>query len=190
MTAAGHARTRAPSLVEWVRTSAAALVAAATAFACLWHCRRVGARARALGRPLVRNPSNVEIGDDVIIDSRPARVELASHRKGRLIIGHDVRIGPGSRLTAVRYVEIGDRVRIGAGCTVSDEQPSTAPDESTGIWIGDSVTMGDHVVVSPGTVIGAGAVVAAGSAVSGRIPAGAIVKGGPASAPGSGASVA
>jgi acetyltransferase-like isoleucine patch superfamily enzyme len=132
----------------------------------------------------------VEIGDDVIIDSRPARVELASHRRGRLIIGHNVSIGPGSRLTAARYVEIGDRVRIGAGCVVSDEEPSTAPGESAGIWIGDSVTMGDRVVVSPGTVIGAGAVVAAGSAVSGKIPAGAVVKSGAPGSPGSGVSVA
>jgi acetyltransferase-like isoleucine patch superfamily enzyme len=154
----------------------AALVGAATAFACLWRCRRVGARPRALGRPLLRNASNVEIGDDVLIDSRPARVELASHRSGRLIIGHGVRIGPGSRLMAARYVEIGDGVRIGASCVVSDEEPPTVAPDGAGIWIGDAVTIGDHVVVSTGTVIGAGAVVAAGATVSGRIPPGAFVE--------------
>ncbi len=176
--ASGHARGLALRLVQRLKELVAALVGAATAYAYLWPCRRVGARARMLGRPLLRNAANVEIGDDVLIVSRPARVELAVHRKGRLIIGHRVQIGAGSRLTAVRCVEIGDGVHIGRGCLVSDEQQGTDGEASAGIWIGDDVTLGDGVIVGPGTVIGAGAVIAAGTVVSGRIPPRAFVEGG------------
>lgn len=153
-----------------------ALLALAAAYRHLWACRRVGPRARTLGRPLVRHPASIEIGDDALIDSRAGRVELASEPGARLVIGNAVRIGPGSRLAATRYVEIGDRARIGARCVVSD---AGGPDgdalEGPAIWIGDDVTLGDGVQVLPGTVIGAGARVLAGAVVSGRIPAGAIV---------------
>ena len=150
------------------------LVATLSAYAYLWTCRRVGARARTLGRPSVVNGANVEIGDDVILDSRSGRVELAAARRGRLAIGHGVRVGPSTRILASRYVEIGDRTRIGAGCLVSDHDTGDLRDGAE-IWIGDGVTIGDGVRVLPGTVIGAGAVVASGAVVSGRIPAGALV---------------
>lgn len=157
--------------------TAAGLVAAVTASLCLWRCRRVGLRARALGRPLVDNAANVEIGDDVLIDSRAGHVRLASVGRGRLVVGDSVRIGPSTRIVASRYVEIGDRTRIGAGCVISDAEdvPDSRDPE---IWIGDGVTLGDGVRVLPGTVIGAGVVVAAGTVVSGRIPPGALVTSG------------
>lgn len=152
-----------------LRLTLEALVATVAAFAYLWACRRVGARARALGRPLLRNPGRIEIGEDVLIDSRPAQVELSAEGNGRLILGHGVRIGPGARLRAARYVEIGDRVRVGAGCVVSDETSRAAADEGA-IWIGDAVVLGDGVTVAPGTVIGAGSVVAPGCHVAGKVP--------------------
>jgi acetyltransferase-like isoleucine patch superfamily enzyme len=153
---------------------AAGVVAALSAYAYLWTCRRVGARARTLGRPAVANGANVELGDDVVLDSRAGRIELAAGRRGRLAIGHRVRVGPSTRILAAHYVEIGDGTRIGAGCLVSDageEEPGAGSE----IWIGDGVTLGDGVRVLPGTVIGAGATVAPGAVVSGRIPAGAQV---------------
>ncbi len=154
--------------------NAAGLMAAVAAYLFLWRCRRVGARARALGRPLVANPGNVEIGDDVLIDSRAGAVHLVSVGRGRLVIGHGVRIGPATRIAASRYVEIGDRTRVGARCVVSDAEGAARGDEPE-IWIGDGVTLGDDVRVLSGTVIGAGVVVASGSVVSGRIPSGALV---------------
>lgn len=154
------------------RASSAGLLAAVTAYAYLWPCRRVGARARTLGRPLLRNAAAIEIGADALIDSRAGRVELTCRGRGRLVVGHGVRIGPSTRITASYLVEIGDGTRIGAGCVVSDEGDPGDIDE---IWIGDGVTLGDGVRVMPGTVIGAGAVVSAGSVVSGRIPAGTLV---------------
>ncbi len=155
--------------------AAAGVVAALIAYAYLWRCRRVGARARTLGRPLLGCPGNVELGADVLIDSRAAQVELVCHGRGRLVLGHGVRVGPGTRLHAARYVEIGDRTRVGAGCTVSDADGAA----EAAIWIGDDVTLGDGARVLPGTVIGAGAVVEPGSVVRGRIPPGAVVAGDP-----------
>jgi acetyltransferase-like isoleucine patch superfamily enzyme len=149
------------------------VVAALSAYAYLWTCRRVGARARTFGRPSVVNGGNVELGDDVVLDSREGRIELAAGRRGRLAIGHGVRVGPSTRILAARYVEVGDGSRIGANCVVSDAGPD-AP-EGSDVWIGDGVTLGDGVRVLPGTVIGAGASVAPGTVVSGRIPAGAHV---------------
>ena len=160
--------------MQEMRDDAAGLMAAVTACLCLWRCRRVGARARALGRPLVTNPANVEIGDDLFIDSRAGHVQLVSVGRGRLVIGNAVRIKPSTRIVASRYVEIGDRTRIGAGCVVSDADGAPEGEEPE-IWIGDGVTLGDGVRVLPGTMIGAGVVVAAGSVVSGRIPPGALV---------------
>jgi acetyltransferase-like isoleucine patch superfamily enzyme len=153
------------------------VVAALTAYAYLWRCRRVGARARTLGRPLLANPGNLELGADVLIDSRDGQVVLACLGRGRLVVGDGARIGPSTRIETVRYVEIGDRTRIGAGCVICDAGAAGEPDAE--IWIGDDVTIGDGVRVLPGTVIGAGAVVAAGSVVRGRIPPGAAVAGDP-----------
>ncbi len=154
------------------------VVAALTAYAYLWRCRRVGARARTLGRPLLANPGNVELGADVLIDSREGPVALVCRGRGRLVVGDGAQIGPSTRIEAVRYVEIGDRTRLGAGCLVSDAGGAAGePDQE--IWIGDDVILGDGVRVLPGTVIGAGAVVAAGSVVRGRIPPGAAVAGDP-----------
>ncbi len=155
--------------------AAAGVVAALTAYAYLWRCRRVGARARTLGRPLLGCPGNVELGADVLIDSRAGQVELACSGRGRIVLGDGVRVGPSTRIRAARYVEIGDRTRIGAGCTVSDAEGGA----EAAIWIGDDVTLGDGVRVLPGTVIGAGAVAEAGSVVRGRIPPGAVVSGDP-----------
>ena len=147
------------------------VVAALSAYAYLWTCRRVGARARTFGRPTLVNGGNVELGEDVVLDSRGGRIELAAGRRGRLAIGDGVRIGPSTRILAARYVEIGDRTRIGAACLVSDAEGN----DGSEIWIGDGVTLGDGVRVLPGTVIGAGAVVAPGVVLGGRIPAGAQV---------------
>lgn len=183
--AGGHAAGPPQRLRESIRR----FLEAVAAFAYLWTCRRVGARARTLGRPLVRNAGRIEIGADVLIESWPARVELAAEGQGRLIIGHGVRIGPGSRVTASRYVEIGDRVSLGANCVVSDEVARSASDEVARIWIGDAVTIGDDVTVAPGTVIGAGAVIAARCTVSGAVPPYAIL-GGAVTAAGGAAEVA
>lgn len=164
----------APSRGDAVRRVLAgrvsSLLAGAAARAWLSACRRLGARPRALGRPLVRNGANVEIGDDVSIDSRGRPVELATVGAGRLVLGNGVALGPGCRLTATRYVELGDDVSVGAGCLVSDDAPGDATAEDAGIWIGDGVTLGEGVRVAAGTVIGVGAVVEAGAVVAGIIP--------------------
>jgi acetyltransferase-like isoleucine patch superfamily enzyme len=150
--------------------AAAGVVAALTAYAWLWRCRRVGARARTLGRPRLSNPANVELGADVVIDSRAGPAALLCRGRGRIVVGDAARIGPSTRIEASRYVEIGDRAHLGTGCVVADGEGGGEE-----IWIGDDVTLGDGVRVEPGTEIGAGAVIAPGTVVRGRIPAGARV---------------
>jgi maltose O-acetyltransferase len=152
------------------------VIAALTAYAYLWRCRRVGARARTLGRPLLENAGGVELGADVLLDSRAAPVVLACRGRGRVVLGDGARVGPGTRIEAGRYVEIGDRARVGARCEISDGGGADGAD----IWIGDDVAIGDGVRVLPGTVIGAGASIAPGSVVGGRIPPGARFAGEPA----------
>jgi acetyltransferase-like isoleucine patch superfamily enzyme len=177
------APSRGDAVRRIVTERVSALVAAAAARAWLSACRRVGDRPRALGRPLVRNGANVEIGDDVSIDSRGAPVELATVGAGRLVLGNRVALGPGCRLAATRYVELGDDVAIGAGCLVADDAPPGATAEDAAIWIGDGVTLGEGVRVAPGTLIGAGAVVEAGAVVSGVVPPSARVERRPAEPP-------
>ncbi len=159
----------------------AGVVAALTAYAYLWRCRRVGARARTLGRPLLVNAGNLELGADVLIDSRAGAVALVCHPRGRLVVGDGARIGPSARIEAAHLVEVGDRARIGARSVIAD---ADGEGEAAEIWIGDDVVLGEDVRVLPGTVIGAGAVIAPGTVVRGRIPPGAAVGGEPGSSGG------
>jgi acetyltransferase-like isoleucine patch superfamily enzyme len=167
---------RGDAVLRLVTGRVSSLLAGARARACLSACRRVGARPRTLGRPLVRNGANVELGDDVTIDSRGAPVELAAVGGGRLVLGHGVSLGPGCRIVATRYVELGDDVSVGAGCLVSDDAAAGGAPDDAAIWIGDGVTLGEGVRVAPGTMIGAGAVIAPGVVVSGIVPAAARVE--------------
>jgi len=104
-------------------------------------------------------------------------------------IGDDVGIS-GATVCAQTRVEIGDRVLIGAGCTVVDTDfhplspgrrwrtPSAG--RSSPIVIGNDCFIGMHAIILKGSVIGRGSMVGAGSVVAGEIPAGAVVAGNPA----------
>jgi acetyltransferase-like isoleucine patch superfamily enzyme len=151
----------------------------------LWGCTHVGSRPRTLGRPRVLNRGQIEIRDDVVIDSRFSRTELVTAPGGRIVIGSGTFIEHGVMVVASRLVELGDRVALGAYCIVSD---SDSPDLSAGavseeakpIWIGDEVVIGARVTVLPGATIGARSRILAGSIVSGEIPPGVVAGGSPA----------
>jgi acetyltransferase-like isoleucine patch superfamily enzyme len=151
----------------------------------LWSCTHVGARPRTLGRPRILNRGQIEIRDHVVIDSRFSRTELVTAPGGRIVIGSGTLIEHGVMLVANRLVELGDRVRLGAYCIVSD---SDSPDLTSGatsedakpIWIGDEVVIGARATVLPGATIGARSQVLPGSIVSGELPPGVIAGGNPA----------
>jgi acetyltransferase-like isoleucine patch superfamily enzyme len=143
------------------------VIGSAVAPAYLWSCDRLGLRARALGRPTIVNHGRIEIGDDLNVDCRGARIELGTAPGARIAIGSSVSIGPGTVIEAVRFVEIGDRVTIGARCRIADSAPDAA--EPSPIWIGDGVTLEDGVTLLPGATIAAGSTVVAGSVVAGGL---------------------
>ncbi len=142
-------------------------------------CDSVGARARVMGRPLVRNEGFVAIGDDLVLNARQAACELAAHHGAELRVGNGVAINFGVLISAARSVTIGDRVSIGPYAVIADaERPDAA--DALAIVIEDGVWLAGRVTVRPGARIGAGSVITAGSVVEGEIPPGVVAGGSPA----------
>ena len=155
----------------------------ATAATALRHCTRVGAGARSMGRPIVRNGGRIEIGRSVKLTNRLIPVELESLPGGVLVLGDEVTINYGTLLSASRRVTIGDRVMIGSLSLIADSETpggDGANDVVAPIVIGDDAWLAVRVTVLPGSTIGAGAVITAGSVVSGEIPPGVVAGGIPA----------
>ena len=96
----------------------------------------------------------------------------------------------GAVIVAARRVDIGDRVLLGANCTVTDTDfhPLAPWDRQRDILAGatapvvieDDVFVGMHSLILKGVTIGRGAVVGAGSVVTRDVPPGLIVAGNPA----------
>ena len=155
------------------------LLAAALGRRRLRGCSHVGARARVMGTPIVRNAGVVEIGDDLVLNARHAPCELAAGPGGRLRVGRGAIVNFGTLLHASLAVTIGDDVTIGPYSIVADtDLPGGA--DARPITIGDGAWLAGRVTVRPGARIGAGTVVAAGSVVEGELPAGVLAGGIPA----------
>jgi acetyltransferase-like isoleucine patch superfamily enzyme len=116
-------------------------------------------------------------------------VILTAWGKGSSItIGKNVGMS-GCSITALERIVIGDRVLIGAGVLIMDndahpltreerergDTPATAP-----VHIGDDVFIGARAIILKGVNIGSDAVVGAGSVVTKNVPVNAIVAGNPA----------
>ena len=152
----------------------------------LRHCDRVGRRARTRGRPVIENLGQIELGEDVLLNSSFAPVRLAAASGAVLQIGRGALVNFGVSLCADERINVGDRVRLGPYVTISDHDEDVA-DAGGGrdprprpVTIGDDVWLAARVRVGKGAVIGAGAVVTAGSVVTGEIPPGALAGGVPA----------
>ena len=92
----------------------------------------------------------------------------AGDREGRILIGQDCLLGPGTFITASDY---------------SLDPESTIKSQVTrerDIVIGDDVWIGAGCIITAGVHIGDGAVIGAGSVVRRAVPDGAIVAGNPA----------
>ena len=89
-------------------------------------------------------------------------------REGRILIGSDCLIGPGTFITASDY-------SLETGATIKSQ-----PTRERDIVIGDDVWIGAGSIITAGVHIGDGAVLGAGSVVRKPVPAGAIVAGNPA----------
>jgi len=146
----------------------------------LGPCDAVGARPRAMGRPVIRNAGRITIGDDLVLNSRHAPCELVTGPGGALEIGHGVAINFGTYLGAASRVTIGDGASFGPYCIVADDEGSGDASTARPIDIGARVWLAGRVTVLPGARIGEGSVVTAGSVVDGEIPAGVVAGGNPA----------
>ena len=116
-------------------------------------------------------------------------VILTARADGSLLtIGNDVGMS-GCSITACLNVTIGDRVLIGSGALITDNDAHPihpngrryAVDfRSAPVMIGDDVFIGARSIILKGVNIGEGAVVGAGSVVAKNVPPFAIVAGNPA----------
>lgn len=89
----------------------------------------------------------------------------------------------GTVIRVLESVEIGNGVKIGANCTISDheghpEDPRSTPPRH--IIIGDDVWLGMNVVVLKGVTIGRGSLIGANSVVTQNIPPYSVAVGSPA----------
>lgn len=115
----------------------------------------------------LRNGERIWIGNDAHIGERV--LLWAGNSTGRIILGNNALVGPGSMLTASNYQHFLSRIPI-------YDQPKQEGD----IVIGDGAWLGALCIVVAGVTIGAGAVVAAGAVVTKDIPANSIAGGVPA----------
>lgn len=143
-------------------------------------------RAQVSPRAEVELSANLELGRGTVISS----FSKVKSTNGRLRTGVGVRIATGCFIDPhAGGLTVGNRALIGPNCTIVavnyqhsrlgvplDDQGTT----SQGIVIGDNVFIGSNCVVLDGAVIGDDAIVSPGSVVSGKVPAGAIVSGNPA----------
>lgn len=106
-----------------------------------------------------------------------------------IIIGNNVGIS-GSTITASTKIMIGDNVRIGSGCLITDSDSHQLQWEDrlinrgkigeAPITIEDNVFVGARSIILKGVTIGFGSVIGAGSVVTKNIPANCIAAGNPA----------
>lgn len=105
----------------------------------------------------------------------------------KIEIGNDVGM-TGATICAQSRVVIGDRVNLGASCTIVDTDfhplhartRMPAPGASAPVIIEGDNLIGMHSLILKGSRIGKGAVIGAGSVVAGEIPPNVVAAGNPA----------
>lgn len=166
----------------------------------LWqaHVRRLGfgrlGEGAQVARPLgaVAGLGNISIGDGVRIGSHASLQTYPEHEGGpvgHLVIGDRTVIMGYVDLCAVRRVEVGHDVLMGADVTIRDadhgfahldrhrfDQPLTV----SPVRIGAFAWIGQGAFILKGVDVGAGSVVGAGAVVTKSVAPGAIVVGNPA----------
>jgi acetyltransferase-like isoleucine patch superfamily enzyme len=155
---------------------------------------------RIHGRPVIQKHrhSNINIGSRLglrsTVRSNPLGpnhpVILCTWNSGAVIEIGDHFAMTGGSIIAVEQIKIGNRVAVGANCTIMDtdfhptnpEQRLIHPQDaqSKPIVIEDDVFIGMNCLILKGVRVGKGAVIAAGSIVVKDVPPGVVVAGNPA----------
>lgn len=155
----------------------------------------VGKNVKCNGFPRIkiRKGGRLSIGDDVQINAaRWANAHIVSGssnlfvaENAELVIAHGAGLS-GTRIIAIRKIEIGKRAMIGAGCLICDsdmhEIPLGSPHgiSAKPILIGTRAFIGAQSIILKGVEIGDGSVIAAGSVVIKSVLPNTLVGGNPA----------
>ncbi len=142
------------------------------------------------------SPKDVQIGHHVWLYGT-----IFSQSGGKVCLGNFVKIGPGSKLTAVEGINVGDYTAMAQNVTISDnnnhpisprfrlymrQQPEV---DDSRLWkhsvhaqinIGRNVWIGDNVRIQKGVTIGDNSIIAANSIVTKNVPPNCIAAGNPA----------
>lgn len=143
-------------------------------------------------------PRNLEIFGKLISVGKHAHIHAAKgtltrlctwqtgDRLGRIMIGDNVLISPGTHIISSESITIGSNTMFASGCYVSDSDwhdtyDRTAElDKHAPIVIGENVWLGVRVIIGKGVAVGDNSIIGAGSVVVRDIPANCIAAGNPA----------
>lgn len=153
-----------------------------------WYLRDVtecGQQVRTIARPRIENHGRMIIGDHVVLRSVVVPVELATTPDATLIIGDHCSLNYGVSIGATRWVELGDRVRVGPYAMIIDSEFHSAYQRGVcppakPVHIASDVWIGAKASILPGVSIGRGAIVATGAVVTCDVPELTVVAGVPA----------
>ncbi len=153
----------------------------------LRNAQTIGAEIELTGPVIIQNSGTLEIGDQVIFDSKwykPIYIQL-SRPEARLTIENNVYINYGTEISLVKEVFIGAYSLISIDCLIYDTDwhsidgfGQDAPVAPT--RIGRGVWLGARVIVMKGVTIGDNTVVAANSVVTKDLPNNVLAGGSPA----------
>ncbi len=159
---------------------------------------KFGKNLQVWGKLYIHGFGNIQIGDNVVInsslDSNPTAGGYNSHfstgDKGRIVIGNHVGIS-NCAMTAKEEIIIEDYVLIGSNCMITDTDFHSLDfdermiDDGTGVLIkpvkiGKNAFIGARSIILKGVNIGKNSIVGAGSVVTKDIPENEIWAGNPA----------
>jgi acetyltransferase-like isoleucine patch superfamily enzyme len=140
---------------------------------------------------LLRGADRITAGSNVFVDHRVyIHAGTVNKRRGYVILGNDVEVGPYGVLWGGGGITIGNNVHLGAHVHVTSQEgthdPLSSEDEATvhvrcaPVSIGNDVLIYSGAIITPGVTIGDRAIVAAGAVVVDDVPPDALVAGVPA----------
>lgn len=154
------------------------------------HSVNCGHKFKSLGKLCIKNLGEIDIGDNVHINSahwaNPIgagyKTYLQTFKNGKIIIGDNTGIS-NTAITSETCVRIGKNVMIGAGCKIYDtdfhpleleyrvgENLDYSKNRTAPIVIKDGVFIGASSIILKGVTIGEESIIGAGSVVTKDVP--------------------